>query len=301
MDIRSDIKYQFRHGSVIMKILLVNVLIFAVQSIIYLIAYFAGFKVEYVLFLSKWFWVSSDLGVLVTKPWTLFTSILMHDPTDIFHILSNMLYLFFFGRIFVDFISPKNAWPLFLTGGLIGAFVSIATYNLVPSLQHSIGVTMVGASAGVMAIVLAAATLVPNYSVSLIFVGPVKLKYIALLVVVIDLLSIPSEYNLGGHVAHLGGALTGFLFIRSYQSGHPWFEWWSKFENFISGLFERKKPKVIYVNKNPTVKKTSMGRDEKDIDKQKKTDAILDKIKAGGYDSLSKAEKDFLFKISNEK
>ena len=301
MNISDDIKYQFRHGNAIMKILLVNVLIFAVQSIIFLIAYFGGFKEEYIVFLSKWFWVSTDLSVLITKPWTLFTAMLMHDPEDIFHILSNMLYLFFFGRIFIDFISQKNSWPLFLTGGLVGTFVAIATYNLAPSLKDLVGIPMVGASAGIMAIVLAAATLVPNNSVNIIFIGPVRLKYIALLVVVIDLLSIPSEYNLGGHVAHLGGALTGYLFIRSYQSGHPWFEWWPKFENFIVKLFEKKKPKVVYVNRNPTPKKTTMGRDERDVDDQVKIDAILDKIKAGGYDSLSKAEKDFLFKISNKK
>jgi membrane associated rhomboid family serine protease len=289
------------HGNAIMKILLVNVLIYAVQSIFYLIAFFSGYKDEFLDFIRTWFGISSDLNVFITRPWTLFTNIVIHNPADIFHLLSNMLYLFFFGRIFIDFISQKNAWPLFITGGIIGSVVSIATYNLVPSLHDQIGIVGVGASAGVMAIVLAAATLVPNYSVSIIFIGPVKLKYIALLVVVIDLLSIPSEYNLGGHVAHLGGALTGYLFIRSYQSGRPWFEWWPKFENFIVRLFEKKKPKVVYVNRNPTPKKTTMGRDERDIDDQVKTDAILDKIKVGGYDSLSKAEKDFLFKISNKK
>ncbi len=301
MNLVGDIKYQFRHGSSIMKIILVNVIIYAVQSLLFIIMYFAGFRDEYVNFLSKWFWVSSDLHVLITRPWTIFTSIVMHDPGDIFHLLSNMLYLFFFGRILVDYISEKNAWPLFITGGLVGSFFSIAAYNVIPSLHPFIGITSLGASAGVMAIVLAAATVIPNYSVNMIFIGAVKLKYIAAVVVAIDLLSIPSEYNLGGHIAHLGGALTGYLFIRSYQNGKPWFEWWPRFERFLLGLFERKKPKIVYVNQNPTPKKNTMGRDEKNGDKQAQIDAILDKIKIGGYDSLSKAEKDFLFKISNEK
>ena len=101
---------------------------------------------------------------------------------------------------------------------------------------------LVGASAAVMAIVLAAAALVPEYSVSLLLIGPVKLKYIAVAVVIIDLISIPSEMNIAGHLAHLGGALTGYSYIRSYNSGRDWFSWWPRFENKVYYLFEPKKP-----------------------------------------------------------
>ena len=111
MNIRDDIKHQFMHGNAIMKILLVNVLVYAVQSIFYLIAYFAGYKYDFLDFIRTWFGISSDLRVFITKPWTLFTNIVIHNPADIFHLLSNMLYLFFFGRIFIDFISEKNSWP----------------------------------------------------------------------------------------------------------------------------------------------------------------------------------------------
>ncbi len=301
MDIISDIKYQFRHGNTIMKLLLINVMVFVVQSILLFFFYIGGLRDEYVLFLSRWFWLNDDLGILISRPWTIFTHMFMHDPTGIWHLLSNMLYLYFFGKIFVDFLPHKNALPLYLTGGLAGAFVSVAVTNLVPAYQEMIGIPMVGASAAVMAIVLATATIAPNYSVSLIFVGPVKIKYIALLVIVIDLISIPSEYNLSGHFAHLGGALTGYLYIRSYQKNNNWFSWWPKFESRLSGLFERKKPKIVYVNPTIRNQKPSSVSEAGKVDKQNKLDAILDKIKAGGYDSLSKAEKDFLFKISNEK
>lgn len=280
-----------------MKLLLVNVLLYLVQSVIYLIAYFSSSKAEFLNFVAKWFYASSDVNVLITKPWTIFTYMFLHDPTEIFHVISNMLYLYFFGRILVDFFQQKKVYPLYLAGGLVGVFAFILAYNIFPVLSPFVGIPMVGASAAIMAIVLAAATLVPEYSVFMIFIGPVKLKYIALVVIIIDMLSIPSEYNTGGHIAHLGGALTGFLYIRSYQKGRDWFSWWPGFESKLSGLFEKKKPKVVYRNQQagPTSKK------ENDINKQAKLDAILDKIKASGYDSLSKAEKEFLFKISNEK
>ncbi len=297
MNFSADIKHQFRHGSAIMKLLLVNVLLYLAQSVIYLIAYFSGFKEAFLNFVAKWFYASSDVNVLITKPWTIFTYMFLHDPTEIFHVISNMLYLYFFGRILVDFFQQKKVYPLYLAGGLVGVFAFILAYNIFPVLSPFVGIPMVGASAAIMAIVLAAATLVPEYSVFMIFIGPVKLKYIALVVIIIDMLSIPSEYNTGGHIAHLGGALTGFLYIRSYQKGRDWFSWWPRFEERLSGLFEKKKPKVVYRNQQagPTSKK------ENDVNKQAKLDAILDKIKASGYDSLSKAEKEFLFKISNEK
>ncbi|MFI5171490.1 MAG: rhomboid family intramembrane serine protease [Chitinophagales bacterium] len=301
MDIISDIKYQFRHGNTLMKLLLVNVLVFVIQSILLLFFYIGGQRDEYVIFLSRWLWLNDDLSILITRPWTIFTHMFMHDPSSVFHLLSNMLYLYFFGRIFADFIQPKNAMPLYLLGGLVGAFVSIAVTNLIPAYHEMVGIPMVGASAAVMAIVLATATVAPNYSVFVIFIGPVKIKYLALLVIIIDLVSIPSEYNLSGHVAHLGGALTGYLYIRSYQKNNNWFHWWPKFEGRVAGLFERKKPKIVYVNQTLRNQKPSSPSEAGKVEKQKKLDAILDKIKAGGYDSLSKAEKDFLFKISNEK
>ncbi len=298
MNFSNDIKYQLQHGNTLMKLLLVNVLLFLVQSLVLLIAFFGGFKSEYISFLANWLWASSDINTLVTRPWTIVTYMFLHSPESIFHILSNMLYLYFFGRIFVDFFNHKKAYPLYLTGGLVGFLASLLAYNLIPSLNNEIGVTLVGASAAVMAIVLATATLAPDFTVYLLIVGPVKLKYIALFVVIIDLISIPSTQNLGGHIAHLGGALIGYLYIRSYKNGKDWFYWWPRFEEKVYGLFEKRKPKVVYRNQhNPE----PASKRENDINKQQKLDAILDKIKIGGYESLSKGEKEFLFKISNEK
>lgn len=297
MSIRNDIEHQLRYGSSIMKLLLVNVLLYLVQSIVYLIAYFGGFKEAFLEFVSKWFYISSDVSEILIRPWTILTHMFLHNPEDIFHVLSNMLYLYFFGRILIDFMQAKKAYPLYLFGGLMGALASTLVYNFAPGLEDQIGIRGVGASAAVMAIVIATATLMPDFVVHLLFLGPVRLKYIALFVVIVDLLSIPSEFNLGGHVAHLGGALSGYLYIRAYQKGNDWFRWWPRFESRVYGLFERKKPKVVYRNQTPG----PSSKRENDFNKQKKLDAILDKIKASGYNSLSKEEKEFLFKISNEK
>jgi membrane associated rhomboid family serine protease len=292
-----DIKHQWYYGTAVMKLIIVNVAIYLLQSLGLLIAYLLGYRTAYIDFLSQWLWASSDLRELITKPWTLVTYMFLHDPIDIFHIVSNMIYLFFFGRIFSDFIQQKMAYPLYFAGGFIGFLLAIITFNVAPAYQGNIGAPFVGASAAVMAIVLASTTLAPNLSVNLFLLGPVKLKYIAAFVVVVDLLSIPGEMNIGGHIAHLGGALFGYLYIRSYRNSGNWFSWWPKFERRIYGLFNRKKMRVAYVHQRPDPD----DKRTKEIEDQKKLDAILDKIKASGYESLSKHEKEFLFRMSKEK
>lgn len=207
-----------------------------------------------------------------------------------------MLYLYFFGRIFVDFIEPKMATPLYFAGGLVGLALGILVLNFVPAYADMEPSLFLGASASVMAIVLATATLVPDFTVHLILIGPVRLKYIAAFVIIIDLLSIPTEQNLGGHIAHLGGALIGYLYIRGYRSRGNWFSWWIPFTERINKLFEPKRPRVAYVNRE---KQTSKQNTE--AIKQERLNKILDKIRESGYESLSTEEKTFLFKISNEK
>lgn len=300
MNIIQDFKYQLRHGNTIMRLLMFNVLFFLIQTILIIIFYLAGYKDEFVQLLSKWLWLSTDISVAITKPWTYFTYMFLHDPVTIFHVLANMLYLFFFGRIFIEFTQQKNAIPLYFAGGIIGALIAQLVYLFSPVAHEHIGVPMVGASAAVMAIVIGAATLAPDYSVMMIFIGPVKLKYIALLVVIIDLLSIPAEYNIGGHSAHLGGALSGFLFIKAYQSGRDVFGWWFKISDKIKTIFSKKKKQNMKIHyRNMEGKKPSQAPIE--LDEQKKLDTILDKISTSGYDSLTAKEKEFLFSMSNRK
>ena len=301
----NDVKHHMRHGSIITKLLIINIGIFAIQSIIFLFFTLSGNGVRFESFL-EWFYFPKNIisaeGVndLLHKPWSIFTYQFLHEPTGIFHILFNMLYLFFFGRILIDFLNRKYILPLYLTGGIIGAILFMITYNFAPIFQTTDAV-LLGASASILAIVVAAATLAPDYTVFLILIGPVKLKYIALIAVLIDIVSISAGDNAGGHIAHIGGALTGYFYIRSYQRGRNWFGWWPRFEEWVGGLFERKKPKVVYVNQKQKPGTPSAAKTTKSKDNQKRMDEILDKIAQSGYNSLTKAEKEFLFKISNEK
>ncbi|MBC8174024.1 MAG: rhomboid family intramembrane serine protease [Chitinophagales bacterium] len=311
------LKYQLRHGNIITKLLIVNIGVFVVQSIIYLFFSLSGNASVFENFLS-WLYFPKKLldplstNDLVTKPWSIITYQFLHDPLRIFHILFNMLYLYFFGRILVDFLNPRNVLPLYITGGIVGAFIFMLTYNLSPVFSGQDAV-LVGASASILALVVAAATLVPDYTVFLILIGPLKLKYIVFFALLIDIISINGLSNAGGHLAHLGGALTGFLFVKSYRRGVQWFSFWFTLEDRIKNRFSRK-PRIVFVNrtrdpqiryqeiKNSPKETMYVNTDKRDKDdKQKRTDEILDKIAKSGYESLSAKEKEFLFKISNEK
>jgi membrane associated rhomboid family serine protease len=289
-----EIRNSFRNGNILQRIIILNVGLFVVQSLIFLLFTIGGGRDTFSQVLSYLYFPESP-AMLLRRPWTLFTYQFLHDPFGLFHILFNMLYLWWFGRIAVEFIRERYILPLYLTGGIAGALFFMLMYNLPPGFQGG-SPLLVGASASILAIVAAAATIVPDYTVHLILIGPVRLKWIALIAVLLDIVGITAGGNVGGHLAHLGGALTGFLFIRSYQSGWNWFDGWLAVWDNIMARF-RNEPRVVYVRKEK--KKPSATTVTED--QQQKMDAILDKISRSGYDSLSKEEKTFLFRISNEK
>lgn len=293
----ADLKHKFRYGSVIMKLLLVNVGIFVVQELILFIFSMSGTRPVFDHFM-EYLYFPADAKLFLTRPWSIFTYQFLHDPSNIFHILFNMLYLYFFGRILLDFLNKKYIVPLYITGGIAGAAGFMLIYTFSPSYDSS-NALLFGASASVLALVVAAATLVPDYTVFLILIGPVKLKYIALFAIIVDIVSINAQNNAGGHISHLGGALAGFLFVRSYKRGLHWFDWIFAMGDKLKNTGARKKPKVAYVNPVKTMNKP--GTPGMNDDKQKKLDAILDKISKSGYESLSAAEKEFLFTISKDK
>lgn len=225
------------------------------------------------------------LPKLLTRFWTPLTYMFMH--AGILHILFNMLWLYWFGQIFEEYLGKKRTLGLYIMGGLAGALLFILAFNTVPAFTHANAAyitTMVGASASVMAIIVATATLLPDYTISLILIGPVRLKWLALFFVIMDFLGI-AGLNAGGEMSHLGGALLGYVYIRQLQNGNDWI-------GSINNLFKgRPKLKVVAKNtsKNPSVKP-----------RQEEIDIILDKISRSGYDSLSKQEKEILFRASNE-
>ncbi|MBK6729657.1 MAG: rhomboid family intramembrane serine protease [Bacteroidetes bacterium] len=289
----NEIKKKYHLGNVITKLLIINIGIFVLQSLVMLFFTIFG-KQDSFLRVMDMLYFPNHIKEFLRQPWSIFTYQFLHTPFGIFHVLFNMLFLFFFGRIFTQFMNPRYVFPLYITGGVFGALLFMITFNMSPAFQSS--AMLVGASASILAIVVAAATLVPDYTVFLMLIGPVKLKWIALVALLIDIINISSGSNAGGHIAHLGGAMAGFFFIISYRQGYNWFGWIFRLIDKYHKP-KRNKPRVAYVRNKPVEeneKKTSVSN-------QKRVDQILDKISKSGYDSLTKEEKEFLFKVSNDK
>ncbi|MBK9729816.1 MAG: rhomboid family intramembrane serine protease [Chitinophagaceae bacterium] len=286
-----------RSDRMVTQLIAVNVVIFLAINLVRLVFWLSGNGLDPVYY-KEFLGVPSNLNILLRQPWTLVTSLFTQG--EVMHILFNMLVLYWFGKILTEFLGNRKILPLYLLGGLCGVILFIVSYQVFPVFNASVPDARAwGASASVMAIMIAAATLVPDYSMMLVFFGPVKIKWIALFTVVLDLVSIPSS-NAGGHIAHIGGALFGFVFIRQLQQGRD-------FSNGVNWCFDKVadlfKPtsalKVTYRTKEKNTK-TKRKKLIPQPSQQEKLDSILDKIAVSGYEALSKEEKEFLFLVSKE-
>jgi hypothetical protein len=218
---------------------------------------------------------------------------------DFFHILFNMLWLYWFGKIFLEYLNAKKLYAVYLLGGLSGGLVYILAFNIFPAFSESVKESVaLGASAAVLAIVMAISFHVPNYRLYLMFIGPVKLKFIALATILIDILSIPSN-NAGGHLAHIGGAIFGIVFALGLNRGKGRSGGFNRIMKSLFARFRRKpKMRVEYTRTGRT--ETDMEYNARKAEEQKDIDRILDKISRGGYGALSKEEKDLLFRSSKK-
>lgn len=272
-------------GSRLYLLIAINVGVFLAINIPAVIEWlFTGSQNVIFYYTTEYLAIPAYLPKLLVRFWTPLTYMFMHD--GIFHILFNMLWLYWLGQVFEEYLGTKRIIGVYLLGGLAGALFYVLSYNLFPVFATVLPLsTAVGASASVMAIIVATATLLPDYSIPLIFIGPVKLKWIALAIVIIDYLSI-SGPNSGGEIAHLGGALLGFVYIKRLQKGSDWVA-------NIAGIFKSgprlSKLKVVARNTN---KKVSSRPRQEDVD------LILDKISTSGYESLTADEKEILFRAS---
>jgi membrane associated rhomboid family serine protease len=210
------------------------------------------------------------------------------------HILFNLLWLYWFGRIFLEYLDGKKLVGVYILGGLSGAFLYILAYNIFPVFFKQLQMSYaLGASAAVMAIVISISVYVPNYSVYLLFIGRVKIIYIAIIGFLVTSL-FDFSINTGGKIAHIGGALFGFLFILQYRKGRDMTRGLSRFLDAIIGLF-KPKPKVTVTHRRS---ETDYDYNIRKKEEQVEIDRILDKIAKSGYDSLTKQEKDILFRQS---
>ena len=293
-------RYKIQTATVTEKLIAVNVLIFILFFLFRTISYLFQFSSD---FLLEWFVFPKEPAEFILKPWSLITYSFLHS--GLWHILANMLILYFSGIYFLNYFSPKRLLNYYFLGVIIGALVYMLSYNLFPAFQGTGRSYLMGASAGVMAVLIGIATHIPNMRVRLLLLGSVKFWWIAAFLVVIDIIQIPMG-NAGGHLAHLGGAALGYLYTNQLQKGNDIGKWFENIMDFFASLFKpkEKKARMRTVHRSGKAKATksrskTSGKMNKD-DKQKKVDAILDKISKSGYDSLSKSEKDFLFQAGKE-
>jgi membrane associated rhomboid family serine protease len=270
----------FRSGNPLYLFIGINVLVFLLVKLVAVAEFlFTGSTAA-----SEW--VNLQLSMpaallpLLYKFWTPITYMFAH--AGVFHILFNLLWLYWLGQIFLDFLNSRQFIFTYLAGGLAGAALFIIAYNIFPVFKPALPVAvLIGSSASVMAVVAATATLLPDYTIRLMFLGSVRLKYLALVYFVIDLIGIAGA-NPGGSIAHIGGAILGFLYIKQLRNGDDW-----------SKVFRKKRKLTIVQKHNPAAKITRLPD-------QEVIDQILDKISKSGYDSLSSREKEQLFKASNK-
>ena len=280
-----DIQYKMLHsGSKLNLLIGINIIVYLLINVTAVIEALLFRSNNISFFTDKYLLLPAYLPKLLTHFWTPLTYMFMH--AGFFHILFNMLWFYWFGQIFEEYLGKKRTLGLYLMGGLAGAFLFVLAYNTIPLYTHynlALNSTLVGASASVMAIIVATATLLPDYTIPLILIGPVKLKWLALFFVILDFLGI-AGLNAGGELSHLGGAFIGFVYIKQLQKGNDWIAG-------ITNLF-KPRPKMKVVSKNTS-------RKSNDLPRQEEIDLILDKISRSGYDSLTKQEKEVLFRASN--
>ena len=286
-DFFNKLRLRYKQGSVLLKLIYINVAVFIIIRL--LAVFLTLFNLDTLNFLS-YVEVPSSLSVLLIRPWTLITYMFVHY--EILHILFNMLWLYWFGVIFLQYFGEKQMGGLYILGGVAGAVFYIISYNVFPYFSGHQGM-MCGASASVIAIVVATAMRVPDYKVNLLFLGAISLKYIAIVTILIDLLSVTSG-NGGGHIAHLGGACLGVLFMYRWKNGKDITRPVNRIIDYLATVF---KPgtKIKIKHKKNRRPETDMEYRERKNRENNEIDAILDKIKKSGYNALSSDEKKRLF------
>lgn len=284
MSIIEDIKSQYRTGGIVQKLIFWNIGLYLLSLIFFYNFSFGNFN------FPSWLALYSNLDDFIFSPWTLFSYMFLH--AGFLHLLFNMMVLHFSGRLFETYFTQKQLFGLYVLGGIFSGIVFLVSFLLIGKSS-----VLVGASGAIMALLIATATYAPFMQIRLMLIGVVKLWQVAFVIVLLDLIQMPLD-NSGGHLAHLAGALFGFLYVKMLNSGTDVSKVISSIQEFFENIVKPKKKtpfKKVHKNK-PNPSSTSFTKKEKTMD-QKKIDDILDRISQSGYDSLTKEEKEFLFKV----
>ena len=285
-----NLRYQYERLSIAEKLIVINVAIFLLNGLFtFLMNWNANTFVQ-------WFELPADFFDFISQPWSVVTYSFFHAGLG--HLFWNMLILYFTGRIFLNLFGPRSFINVYFLGVILGGLLFLLSFNVFPAFMGT-RTALIGASAGVTAVLIFICTYMPNQEVRLLFFN-LKLWYIGAFVVLWDLVQISLDSNAGGRIAHLGGALLGYVFARQLLQGRDLGQGFSTLLDSIAGLFkkrEKKAPmKTVYRKQRASKKEVDYEKENK----QRKINEILDKISKSGYESLSKAEKDFLFKAGKE-
>ena len=288
INIFDRIKNFFLQKNALSRLMLINIVIWLICLFISVFTWL--FNVSDISFVTKLFAVPADISSLIDKPWSIFTYMFLQE--EFWHLFFNMLMLYYGGQIFLQYFTQKQLLLTYIFGGLFGALFFIMSFNIFPVFENMRdSAVALGASASVLSILIAAATYQPEYKLNLFLLGEVKMKWIAIIFVVIDLLSIPKG-NSGGHIAHLGGALWGFLYAFMLR------------KDFDIYMIFKRQPRIKVKSRNTDNHhqrpKTDEQYNAERAQEQQEIDKILDKIAKNGYSSLSEKEKEYLFKQSKK-
>lgn len=303
-----DIKHAFRTGTMVKRLIIINFAVFVAVNLAFVLfkiyAHFSGASASLLYSSGLYaFCMPSDIKELLYHPWSIVTSIFLHE--SFFHFLSNAVWLYLFGTVIGDLIGDRRVLPIYLLGGLFGNIL----YFISAHFMAFVGAYALGASGAVMALAGTALILGPDHRLMLFLLGEVRLKYIVLLMVLLDMVGIASQSNTGGHVAHLGGLAMGCFFAFRLRDGHDLSQPVNNLLDRIMSLFSprRKRPSPTGRRRREPVFKATVGgvkannvSDRNDLSFQERLDAILDKIKASGYENLTQEEKDFLYEASKK-
>ena len=288
-----ELQYMWRNGGVLTRIILLNVIVFAVDKILLVTSRLLGVPSAYDTLLGLLV-LPADPNILITRPWTLVSYFFLHG--GLWHILFNMLFLYWFGRIFMEFLGKKRLFALYFLGGVAAAVFFVLIYNIVPYYEGiSHRTILLGASGAVFAIVVGAAVQVPNYMIYVLLIGPVRIKYIALVYVFLSFIGI-TGVNSGGELAHLGGALMGYIYIIQLRRGIDIGKIVYITSDWLIDIFTNTSSK-----KQSSTRHVKPKRSTREDVSQEEIDHILDKISQSGYESLSRKEKEKLFRVSKKK
>lgn len=295
-----DLQHQFRHGNMITRLIIINVAVFVITALTKAFApsFYASSVLPYIA-------IPAQPLELLVKPWTIFTHMFVHSGG--WHLIWNMLMLYWFGRIVGDLLNDRRIWPLYFLGAMAGAVAFILSYHL---FSNVVGQYAVGASAGVMAIIAASGAIAPDYNLRLILIGDVRLKYVVAVLIFMDVLASQGMSNAGGAFAHLGGAALGFAFVYWLREGWDVGEGVNRATAWVGGWFggrreakvtSRPKTKMTVSHRAEVLQRRQAGKPSSDGgDLQSRVDSILEKIKRSGFDSLTAEEKAILAEASQK-